>query len=166
MNTQPIRPTFAALRALLLKKEGVNQVTKSMPQDSAMLLYSSASQKPSTAPSRSYSNNNQKFKGKFFKNKFTYNCSYGQKQNAYSEFNADKTAGILGQSPSMPPPLKASSKCQIWGLYNHDALDCNVLFNHAYASNKLHKSLAAMHLDESANTNWYPKSGPSAHMTS
>ncbi|GAA0159189.1 hypothetical protein LIER_16025 [Lithospermum erythrorhizon] len=119
-------------------------------------VVSSASQKPSHAPSRTYSHINQKLRGKFSKGKSTHNGSYGQKQNAYSKFNANITAGILGHSPSMAPPLKASAKCQICGLYNHEALDCNDRFNHAYASTKLHKSLTAMHLDECANTIWYP----------
>ncbi|GAA0168607.1 hypothetical protein LIER_23283 [Lithospermum erythrorhizon] len=79
MNTQSIRPTFAALRPLLLSEvTRVNVITKSRTQDPAMLLYSSASQKPSHAPSRPYSHINQKFKGKFSKGKSTYNGSYGQ----------------------------------------------------------------------------------------
>ncbi|GAA0157716.1 hypothetical protein LIER_38505 [Lithospermum erythrorhizon] len=65
-------------------------------------------------------------------------------------FNAFIT-GILGQSLSMPPPMMASAKCQICGMYKHEALDCNDLFNHVYVSNKLDNSLAAMHIDEAFN---------------
>ncbi|GAA0157668.1 hypothetical protein LIER_14888 [Lithospermum erythrorhizon] len=152
---------------LLLSEEAkVKQTTKLQSQDFAMLLYSSASNKPVSGSYRNNSyNNNNKFKGKFNKNKFSQPANYAPRSNVFPKYNADKSAGILGSSPSMPPPMKASAKCQICGMYNHEALDCNERFNHAYASTKLHKSLVAMHIDKSSSTVRYPDSGASGHMT-
>ncbi|GAA0170630.1 hypothetical protein LIER_24853 [Lithospermum erythrorhizon] len=144
MNIQPVRPSFAALRPLLLSEESrVNQTSKNVSPYSTLLLYSSTTNKALATSYRNYSNNNgNKFKGKFTENK----------QNIINLwYQPDKSPGILGQSPSMPPPLKQSAKCQIYGMYNHEALDCHDRFNHAYASNKLHKSSAAMHIDEASN---------------
>ncbi|GAA0143947.1 transmembrane signal receptor [Lithospermum erythrorhizon] len=60
--------------------------------------------------------------------------------------------------------IEASTKCQICGDFNHEALDCSNRFNHAFTSLKLHKSLATMHFDENGGNVWYPDSGASAHM--
>ncbi|GAA0148186.1 hypothetical protein LIER_07702 [Lithospermum erythrorhizon] len=53
----------------------------------------------------------------------------------------------------------------ICGIFNHEALDCNDHFNHAFTSTKLHKSLVAMHIEDSNDVVWYPDSGTSAHIT-
>ncbi|GAA0175460.1 hypothetical protein LIER_28627 [Lithospermum erythrorhizon] len=166
MNTQPVRPSFAVLRPLLLSEETrVNKAPKPLSQDSAMLLYSTTSNKQSAGSFPNYSQGNNKFRGKFSKNKSYPPGSYGHRYNVAAKPPADKSTGSLGSSPLVRPPMKASQKCQICGLYNHEALDCIDRFNHAYASNKLHKSLVAMHIDGSSNIVWYPDSGASAHMT-
>ncbi|GAA0173003.1 hypothetical protein LIER_41441 [Lithospermum erythrorhizon] len=167
MNNQPVRSSFAALRPLLLSEEDrVNKSSKSSSPDPAMLLCSATANKAPENSFRTYSNTNtgSKFKGKFSKPKYPQSSSYGQSNNNFFKYQ-DKSAGILGQAPFMPPPIKPSAKCQICGMYNHEAIDSNDRFNHAYTSNKLHKSLTAMYIDEASDTVWYPDSGASAHMT-
>ncbi|GAA0167895.1 transmembrane signal receptor [Lithospermum erythrorhizon] len=162
MNASTPRPSFAALRPLLLSEEdNVVQSTKSSDSPDAMVLYSSTNnQQRSFNSSKSYNNRGRGRTGRFRGNstasrlsswnnsshsKVDYHqSSYGPKSSSIP----GRSDGILGASPAAAPPLKATTKCQICGDFNHAALDCSNRFNHACTSTHLHKSLVGMHFND------------------
>ncbi|GAA0148625.1 hypothetical protein LIER_08014 [Lithospermum erythrorhizon] len=166
MNASTPRPSFAALRPLLLSEEdNVVQSTKSSDSPDAMVLYSSTNnQQRSFNSSNSYNNGGRGRTGRFRGNSTASrpsswnNSCHSKVDHNQSSYGPNSSSilghsdGILGASPAAAPPLKATTKCQICGDFNHAALDCSNRFNHAYTSTHLHKSLAAMHFnDDSGN---------------
>ncbi|GAA0159965.1 hypothetical protein LIER_38955 [Lithospermum erythrorhizon] len=170
-------PTFSAIRPHLLSEDRVNVAKKQMDTLSSLLLYSSMNSSNKTG----YTNGSRhsyhaKTRGNGHFQKYRNSSPHSSGSFKGNHINhqhgvvipkfSTQSDGLLGGAPNAQlSPLKSSSKCQICGMFNHEALECTNWFNHAFTSPKLHKSLVAIHINDSHATEWFPDSGASSHMT-
>ncbi|KAF8401648.1 hypothetical protein HHK36_012594 [Tetracentron sinense] len=85
--------------------------------------------------------------------------------NQHDGSSGQKDNQIRNQSQGKVEEQKDAIICQICNKRNHTALKCFNRFNHSFQADDIPQALAAFSIADNQNSEWFPDTGATAHMT-
>ncbi|KAK2972647.1 hypothetical protein RJ640_003025 [Escallonia rubra] len=149
---KPPVPSYADLIPLLQSHELRNRGHQSESFNHSMVYYSQRT-------SNGTKNSNKKGGNSYFTSKGKGFLQTGQSQFR-SSFPPQSQPKNNAANPEGHPQI-----CQICNKKGHEALKCWHRFNHSFQATDIPKALAAMHVTDSQDSEWFPDTGATAHIT-
>ncbi|KAK2989204.1 hypothetical protein RJ640_001433 [Escallonia rubra] len=149
---KPHVPSYAELIPLLQSHELRNKGHQSESFNHSMVYYSQRT-------SNGTKNSNKKGGNSYFTSKGKGFLQTGQSQFR-SSFPPQSQPKNNAANPEGHPQI-----CQICNKKGHEALKCWHRFNHSFQATDIPKALAAMHVTDSQDSEWFPDTGATAHIT-
>ncbi|KAK2970476.1 hypothetical protein RJ640_028565 [Escallonia rubra] len=149
---KPPVPSYADLIPLLQSHELRNKGHHSESFNHSMVYYSQRT-------SNGTKNTNKKGGNSYFTSKGKGFLQTGQSQFR-SSFPPQSQPKNNAANPEGHPQI-----CQICNKKGHEALKCWHRFNHSFQATDIPKALAAMHVTDSQDFEWFSDTGATAHIT-